>query len=129
MRMSNLFFQTLREVPADADFDAVIGAAAAPAIVDCWAEWCEPCKVMSAYVNFLAADFAGQVLVAALDVDENPVITERYGIMGLPTLLVLHRGQEIDRIVGVAAYEEIKQRIAAMIATAAQPTVTQSPNH
>jgi thioredoxin-like negative regulator of GroEL len=45
----------------DADFAAVVGASALPAIVDCWAEWCEPCKVMSAYVEFLATDFAGQV--------------------------------------------------------------------
>jgi thioredoxin-like negative regulator of GroEL len=76
----------------DADFAAVVGASALPAIVDCWAEWCEPCKVMSAYVEFLATDFAGQALVAALDVDENPATSERFGVMGLPTLLVLQPG-------------------------------------
>jgi thioredoxin 1 len=100
----------------DADFDAVIGASALPAIVDFWAEWCEPCKVMSAYVEFLATDFAGQVLVAALDVDENPATSERFGVMGLPTLLVLQQGKEIDRIVGVAPYEEIKERIEQLLA-------------
>jgi thioredoxin 1 len=100
----------------DADFDAVIGASALPAVVDFWAEWCEPCKVMSAYVEFLAADFAGQVLVAALDVDENPAASERFGVMGLPTLLVLQQGKEIDRIVGVAPYEEIKERIEQLLA-------------
>ena len=101
----------------DADFAAVVGASALPAIVDCWAEWCEPCKVMSAYVEFLATDFAGQALVAALDVDENPATSERFGVMGLPTLLVLRQGQEIDRIVGVAPYEEIKERIARLLGT------------
>ncbi len=95
----------------DADFDAVVGASELPAIVDCWAEWCEPCKVMSAYVEFLATDFADQLLVAALDVDENPATSERYGVMGLPTLLILRAGEEIDRIVGVAPYEEIKARV------------------
>ncbi len=101
----------------DADFDAVVGASVLPAVVDFWAEWCEPCKVMSAYVEFLASDFAGQVLVAALDVEENPAIAERYGILGLPTLLVLHRGEEIDRIVGAAPYEEIKERIEQLLVT------------
>ena len=101
----------------DADFDAVVGASVLPAVVDFWAEWCEPCKVMSAYVEFLATDFAGQVLVAALDVEENPAIAERYGILGLPTLLVLQQGKEIDRIVGVAPYEDIKERIEQLFVT------------
>lgn len=100
----------------DADFDAVVGASTLPAVVDFWADWCEPCKIMSAYVEFLAADFADQVLVAAVDVDENPQVAERYGIMGLPTLLVLRDGAEIDRIVGVVPYEQIKERIARQVA-------------
>ena len=103
----------------DADFDAVVGASVLPALVDFWAEWCEPCKVMSAYVEFLATDFAGQVLVAALDVEESPAIAERYGILGLPTLLVLQQGKEIDRIVGVAPYEDIKERIEQLFVTLA----------
>ena len=59
------------------------------------------------------------MLVAALDVEENPAIAERYGILGLPTLLVLQQGKEIDRIVGVAPYEDIKERIEQLFVTLA----------
>ena len=95
----------------DADFDTVVEQSPLPAVVDFWAEWCEPCHVMSAYVGFLAQDYAGRVLVAALDVDENPETPARFNVMGLPTLLILRDGQEVDRIVGVTPYDEIKERV------------------
>lgn len=100
----------------DADFAEVVEASALLTVVDVWAEWCEPCRIMSAYVGFLAADFAGRVLVAALDADENPVVTERYQIMGLPTLLFLRGGVEVGRIVGVTAYPEIKRQVEQLLA-------------
>lgn len=95
----------------DAGFATLIEASDRLAVVDCWAEWCEPCKMMSAYMSFLAADYADRVLVAALDVDENPVTAERYNILGLPTLLFLRHGQEVDRIVGIDGYDTIKRRV------------------
>lgn len=95
----------------DGDFATVVEEAPLPAVVDFWAEWCEPCHVMSAYVGFLAQEYAGRVLVAALDVDENPETPLRFNVMGLPTLLILRDGQEVDRIVGVMPYDEIKTRV------------------
>lgn len=95
----------------DADFTAVVEASDKLAVIDFWAEWCEPCRVMSAYVDFLAADYADRALIAALDVDENAQTAERYHILGLPTLLFLRSGQEVDRIVGVEGYDAIKQRV------------------
>jgi thioredoxin 1 len=70
---------------------------------------------MSAYVGFLAKDFGDQIVLAALDVDENPETPARYDIMGLPTLLLLRQGQEIDRIVGVEPYEAIRDRVASQL--------------
>ncbi|MFZ1768371.1 MAG: thioredoxin family protein [Caldilinea sp.] len=86
-------------------------------VVDFWAEWCQPCQVMSAYVGFLAKDYAEHVLVAALDADENLETPQRFQIMGLPTLLFLHDGEEVDRIVGVVPYEEIKARVEHLLAS------------
>lgn len=100
----------------DADFARVVEASEQLAVVDVWADWCEPCRLMSAYVGFLAADFAGRVLVAALDADENPAVCERYQILGLPTLLFLRRGEEVGRIVGVTAYPGIKRQVEQLLA-------------
>jgi thioredoxin 1 len=100
----------------DADFEVVVLRSPLLAVVDFWAEWCQPCQVMSAYVSFLATDYEGRVLVAALDTDEHPETPARYNVMGLPTLLLLRNGEEVDRIVGVVDYEEIKTRVEHLLA-------------
>lgn len=97
----------------EADFDAQILQSDQLAVVDCWADWCEPCGPMAAYMNFLASDFAGRIVVAALDVEENPTISERFAIMGLPTLLFFQAGVEVDRQVGLLPYEELRHRVEA----------------
>jgi thioredoxin 1 len=102
----------------DATFGQVI-LSSQLAVVDFWAEWCAPCTTMSAYVTFLAADYAAyahRLTVAALDVDENPAVAERYQVMGLPTLLFLDGGVEVDRIVGLTPYEELKGAVERLLA-------------
>jgi thioredoxin 1 len=101
----------------DADFATVVLAAGALSVVDFWADWCAPCRTMSAYVAFLAADFEGRLNVTALDVDENPVTAERYQILGLPTLLFLWGGVEVDRVVGIVAYDDLKRRVEQLLAS------------
>lgn len=99
----------------DDTFAEVVLAAAQPVVVDFWAEWCQPCQIMSAYMNFLANDFGEQIVLVAMDVDENPEAPSQYDIMGLPTLLIFDKGKVVDRIVGVEPYETIRDRVVSTI--------------
>jgi thioredoxin 1 len=100
----------------DASFGEIVLGSDKLAVVDFWADWCQPCEIMSAYIGFLAADCADRVLVTALDVDANPDTPETYGVMGLPTVIFFYNGQEVDREVGVIAYAELRQRVEALLA-------------
>jgi thioredoxin 1 len=99
----------------DATFAEIVSASNKLAVVDFWAEWCEPCHIMSAYVGFLAQEYAEHLLVAALDVEENPNIAGKYEVMGLPTLLFFRNGVEVDRQVGVLPYAELRQRVDLLL--------------
>ena len=114
---------TQRAIPTiseatDTNFSDLVLTSPKLAVVDFWAEWCQPCQIMAAYVGFLAEEYGDRLLLAALDVDENPKTAERYFIMGLPTLLLLRNGVEVDRIVGVEEYPTIKARVEQWLNTA-----------
>lgn len=100
----------------DADFATLVLANPKLTAVDFWAEWCQPCEIMSAYAEFLAREYAGQLVVTALDVDENPKTSEQHTIMGLPTLLFFHNGVEVGRVVGIEEYSTIKARVERLLA-------------
>ncbi len=100
----------------DADFATSVLANPKLTAVDFWAEWCQPCEIMSAYAEFLARDFADQLVVTALDVDENPQTAENHTIMGLPTLLFFRDGIEVARVVGIEEYSTIKARVERLLA-------------
>jgi thioredoxin 1 len=109
----------------DATFADLVLAADRLVVVDFWAEWCQPCQIMSAYVGFLAQEFGEQIVLAAMDVDENPETAPRYEIMGLPTLLFFDQGQVIDRVVGVEPYEVIRASVAQYLAEKNNQSVNQ----
>ena len=106
---------SVRDV-VDADFEATVLQSDQLAVVDFWAEWCQPCTIISAYTEWLVRDYGEQLLVAALDVDENPVVPEQYSIMGLPTLIFFRNGVEIERQVGLLSYEELQAKVEALLA-------------
>jgi thioredoxin 1 len=77
-------------------------------VVDFWAPWCGPCMVMAPVIEELAGEYADRVIFGKLNTDENPATTERFAVMGIPTLLFLQGGTEVERIVGAVPKQEIR---------------------
>jgi thioredoxin 1 len=80
-------------------------------VVDCWAAWCAPCRAIAPIVEQLAKDYKGKVVFGKLNVDENPETQNRFGIMAIPTLLVMKDAKEVDRIVGALPKNQLEAKI------------------
>jgi thioredoxin 2 len=91
----------------DANFSQVVEKSPVPVLLDLWAAWCGPCRTIAPTIEALARETAGKVLVGKLDVDANQRTAARFGVQGIPTLLILKNGREVDRIVGVQSREAI----------------------
>jgi thioredoxin 2 len=91
-----------------ADFDQTLQGTDVPAVVDFYADWCGPCRMMAPTLDDFARQYAGRALVLKLDTDAEPAVASRYGIRGIPTLIVFDRGKERGRHVGVADLRTIE---------------------
>ena len=102
-------------VLTDANFEQTINSDK-PVLVDFWAEWCGPCKMIGPLVEELAGDYEGKAVVAKLNVDENPLTTAKFGVRNIPTLLVFKKGQIVDKQVGAVPKSVLAQKLEAQVA-------------
>lgn len=95
----------------DATFAAEVERWPVPVLLDLWAPWCAPCRMIAPLLEAIAGEMAGRVRIAKLNVDENPATAARLGVQGIPTLLILEGGREVDRMVGALPRAEIARRL------------------
>jgi thioredoxin 2 len=98
----------------DSTFATVVLKADKPVLLDCWAPWCGPCRMIAPTVDQLAAESAGRYLVAKLNTDQNPAVSANFRIDSIPTLLLFNKGQLVDRIVGLQSKAALSARLSAV---------------
>ena len=96
---------------SDSSFEKDVLGAGKPVLVDFWAEWCAPCRMLAPTVMAVAEHYGDMATVVKLNVDDNPSTAQRYGIKGIPTLILFREGKEVERVVGATSKESIMKMI------------------
>lgn len=95
----------------DHDFDSVVLQGGKPALVDFWAPWCGPCRIIGPIVEELAPNYNGKAIIAKMNVDDNPEVPQKYGVTSIPTLMMFKNGKLVDRVVGAMPRSELQKFI------------------
>jgi thioredoxin 1 len=101
---------------SDDTFDAEVLKSATPVLIDFWAPWCGPCRAIAPVVEELARDYAGKVKVLKMNVDDNPRTPQKYGVRGIPNLILFHGGQVKEQIVGAVPKAHLVRAITSVVA-------------
>lgn len=100
---------------SDATFQSTVLDSDTPVLVDFWAPWCGPCRMLHPVIESLASDYRGRLAVAKVNVDENPGTSQRYQVMGIPTLILFKSGQPAERFVGYMPKEDLQRRLDSIL--------------
>lgn len=101
----------MAKIFTDQNFEEEIIGVPGIVLVDFWAPWCGPCQMMGPIIDELAAELEGKAIVGKINVDENPLITERYGIMSIPTIIIFKDGIAVDQLVGAQSKETLVEKL------------------
>ncbi|MBR6424219.1 MAG: thioredoxin [Bacteroidales bacterium] len=105
----------MAQAVTDSNFDAVVVNSEQPVVVDFWATWCGPCRMISPIVDQLAEKYAGRVTVVKCNVDDSTEVPVKFGIRNIPTLLFFKNGELVDRLVGAVPQAELEKKIEALL--------------
>ncbi|GBD92673.1 thioredoxin [bacterium BMS3Abin05] len=99
----------------DANFETVVLQSEVPVIVDMWAEWCAPCRMIEPYLDEISDDYSEKVLVARVDIDSSPGIAVRYGARSIPMLLFIKHGQVVDKLIGAVPKKQMLKKLLPLM--------------